>query len=362
MKNRKNIITIVVAAVLAVACLLLILWKNDKIFHGKQLKEDMFAIADSSAVTKIFIADMHGNSVLLSRTEQGWRLSDTIPVIEEKVQSLLSVMLNLRVQVPVAHKGIDDVVNTMAVGGIKVEVYANQPAFTIFNKGFFAKERKEKTYYMGPATQSNVANYAILEGYEEMPCIVSQPGFRGFLTPRYSPFVEDWVSHQLFATKPTRVQEITIQDMEQPTESFKVEKSGTRFFKLYDAQDAEIALYDTTKLLNFVSEFKSKNYESLATLEPAAANKIIQNNLFKIITLQDIEGNTFELKLYKMDETHDYFDETGNKLDDVEYLYNRDRCYGIFNGREDRIYILQYYHLDRILQPLSYYRSTTSNE
>ena len=57
MKNKKNIITIIVAIVLLIGCLLLVLWKNNLISHGKQLQEDMFAIKDSSAVTKIFIAD-----------------------------------------------------------------------------------------------------------------------------------------------------------------------------------------------------------------------------------------------------------------------------------------------------------------
>lgn len=358
MKNKKNIITIIVAIVLLIGCLLLVLWKNNLISHGKQLQEDMFAIKDSSAVTKIFIADMHENHVLLIRTPKGWMLSDSIPAVEEKVQALLSTMLNIRIQIPVTQKGIPDAVNTMLVAGIKVEIYEKKPLFTLFNKGFFVKERKAKTYYMGPATQSNVANFAILEGYEDTPFIVAQPGFRGFLTPRYSPFKEDWVSHHLFATKPTRVQEILIQDIEHPEQSYRVEKSGTRFFKLFNSQNVEIAHYDTTKLLNFVSEFKNRNYENIADLPEEEIKHILKDNLFKIITLKDVSGNTFELKLYKMDENMDYYDEKGNKIEDVEYYYNKDRCYGVFNGQTDQIYVLQYFHIDRILQPLSFYAYT----
>lgn len=353
--NKKNLITLIVAIVLAIGCILLVLWKNHVIFQGRQLQEDLFAIKDSSAVTKIFIADMHENTVLLTRTEQGWMMDDSIPAVEEKIQELLSVMLNIRIQIPVTQKGIPDAINTMAVAGIKVEIYETTPLFTLFHKGFFVKERKAKTYYMGPATQSNVANFAVLEGYEDTPFIVAQPGFRGFLTPRYSPFKEDWVSHHLFATKPTRIQEINIKDFEHPDQSFTVRKSGTRFFKLFDSQDVEIAHYDTTKLLNFVSEFKNKNYENVAELSQEEIKHILKDNLFKVITLKDVNGETFELKLYKMDENMDYYDENGNKIDDVEYYYNKDRCYGVFNGHTDQIYVMQYFHLDRILQPLAYY-------
>ena len=354
--NKRNIILLICAAVLAIGCLLLVLWKSKVLFNKSDLQVDMFAVKDTATVTRVFLADMHENTVLLTKTADGWRLSDTIPVIDGKIEALLSTMHNLRVQQPASKNSIENINRMMAAGAIKVEVYENAPLFTLFKKGFFVKERRTLTYYMGPATQSNTSNYAILEGREEMPCIVYIPGFRGFVTPRYSAFAEDWISHKLFNTKLTRIQEVVVTDYKNPSESFRIEKAGARFFHLFDAQNQQITQYDTNKVINYLSDFRNRNYESVASnLEPDKRDSIIRNSLFKTIKVTDVNGHTDVLDLYFMDSEYDYYDASGNHMDDVESLYNRDRCYAIFNGNKQKMYRVQYYHFDRLLQPFSYF-------
>lgn len=354
--NKRNIILLICAAVLAIGCVLLVLWKTKVISNKSDIQVDMFAVKDTATVTRVFMADMHENTVLLTKTAEGWMLWDTIPVIAGKMESLLSTMQNLRVQQPASKNSIDNINRMMAAGAIKVEIYENAPLFTLFKKGFFVKERRTLTYYMGPATQSNTSNYAILEGREEMPCIVYIPGFRGFVTPRYSPFAEDWISHKLFNTKLTRIQEVAVTDYEHPEQSFRIEKAGARFFHLYDGQNQQVMQYDTSKVINYLSDFRNRNYESIDTgIEPDKRDSIIRSSLFKSIKLTDVNGKTDILMLYHMDSELDYYDENGNHIDDVEFLYNRDRCYATLNGDKRKLYIVQYYHFDRILQPFSYF-------
>ncbi len=357
MKKKSTLIIIIVSAVLVVLCVVLVLWKTNVFSRNVELSEDMFAIQDTSSVTKIFIADMHNNNVLFTKKNGIWMMSDTIPIVEEKMEALLATMQNIRVQQPISEKSKPNITRMMATAAIKVEIYENVPLFTIFKRGFFVKERKTKCYYMGPATQSNIGNYAILEGAEEMPCVVNVPGFRGFITPRFSPYAVDWISHRLFETKLTRIQKITVKDYENPAESFTVEKSGARFFNLFDAQHQQIEKYDTTKLINVLSEYRERNFESVVQdMTPELKDSIINHNLFKIITLQDVNGKVTELKLYRMDDNMDYYDENGDKIADIENYYNRDRCYGVLNNDTSTIYKIQYFHFDRVLQPLSYFR------
>lgn len=354
--NKRNIILLICAAVLVVGCLLLVLWKNKVLFNKSDLQVDMFAVKDTATVTRVFMADMHENTVLLTKTADGWMLSDTIPVIAGKMESLLSTMQNLRVQQPASKNSIENINRMMAAGAIKVEIYENAPLFTLFKKGFFVKERRTLTYYMGPATQSNTSNYAILEGREDMPCIVYIPGFRGFVTPRYSPYAEDWISHKLFDTKLTRIQEVVVTDYDNPAESFRIEKAGARFFHLYDGQNQQVMQYDTSKVINYLSDFRNRNYESVATeIEPDKRDSIIRSSLFKTIKVTDVNGKTDILALYRMDSEYDYYDASGNHMDDIESLYNRDRCYATLNGDRSKFYRVQYYHFDRLLQPFSYF-------
>ncbi len=358
--NKRNIILLICAAVLAIGCLLLVLWKKN-VFNKSDLQVDMFAVQDTATITRVFMADMHENTVLLTKTADGWRLSDTIPVIAGKVESLLSTMQNLRVQQPASKNSIENVNRMMAVSAIKVEIYENAPLFTLFKKGFFVKERRTLTYYMGPATQSNTSNYAILEGREDMPCIVYIPGFRGFVTPRYSPFAEDWISHKLFDTKLTRIQEVVITDYDNPAESFRIEKAGARFFHFYDGQGQMVAQYDTNKVINYLSDFRNRNYESVATeMAPDKRDSIIRSSRFKTIKVTDVNGKTDELTFYRMDSEYDYYDASGNHIDDIEMLYNRDRCYATLNGDKRKLYRVQYYHFDRLLQPFSYFVGKTA--
>lgn len=354
--NKKNLILLIGAAVVVVGCIFLVLWKSHVLFNRSDLKEDMFAISDTSTVTRIFMADMHENTVLLTKTASGWMLSDSIPVINEKIASLLSTMQNIRVQQPASKNSIENINRMMAASAVKVEIYEQKPLFTLFKKGFFVKERRTLTYYMGPATQSNMGNYAILEGYEDMPFIIYLPGFRGFVAPRYSPYTEDWISHKLFDTKLTRIQEVLVTDIDNPNESFRIEKAGARFFHLYNAQGTPIANYDTSKVINYLSEFRNRNYESLdSDIEPDKRDSIIRSSHFKTIQVTDVNGTVNKLDLYRMDSEYDYYDENGNHIDDVEMYYNRDRCYAILNGDKTHLYRVQYYHFDRLLQPFSYF-------
>ena len=356
--KKRNIILIVVSAAVLVGCILLILWKNNVFSSQKEFTENLFAIEDSSKVTQILLADMHGNNVLLNRKNGQWQLNDGTPVIVEKMEALLSTMMNLRIDHPASQKSIDNINKMMATAAIKVEIHGIAPKFTLFKHGFFEKDRIIKTYYMGPATQDNMGNYAILEGMEEIPCVVCLPGFRGFATPRYSVFREDWISHTLFATKLTRIQEVNITDFDKPEDSFQVEKSGARFFKLYDAQKNIVSQYDTSKLLDFLSQFRNINYESIPDGQTQSEiDSIMQQKPFKIIELEDTDGKKTKLTLFRMPDPYDYVDGEGTHVDKIEFLYNKDKAYAMLNDDKTVLYKIQYYHFDRILQPMSFFLS-----
>jgi len=243
------------------------------------------------------------------------------------------------------------------VNAVKVEIYQKAPKFKIFGIPFFTKERNVKTYYMGPSTMDNVANYAILEGFDE-PCIVHIPGFRGFLTPFYSFRPVDWFSCDLFSTKITRIKSLLVEDFEHPEESFYVEKSGPRFFTLYNFHNELIADYDTVKLLDMLAEYRDKNYEVYVSgMSESAKDSILRNNHFKTITLTDVNGEKTTLDMYRKLEKDPYYLDAivGGMARAEDEPYNRDKFYAILNGNTKDLVQCQYFHFDRQLQPLSYF-------
>lgn len=351
---KKKTIYIILAAVLLVGCLLLILAKTGTIGKKEPLS-DIFAVKDTNNITKIFIADMNGEYSLLTRRDDGWYVQDSVKAMTVKVNDLLSTIHNVTLRQTVAKTAQSNINKMMSVNAVKVEIYQKAPKFKLFGIPFFTKERNVKTYYMGPSTMDNIANYAILEGFDE-PCIVHIPGFRGFLTPFYAFNPVDWYSCDLFSTKITRIQSLLVEDFENPEESFYVEKSGPRFFNLYNIHKELITDYDTAKLLDMLAEYRDKNYEVFVTgMSDRAKDSILRYNHFKTITLTDVNGEKTTLDMYRKMEPDPYYLDAiiGREELEQEEPYNRDKFYAVLNGNTKDLVQCQYYHFDRQNQPLS---------
>lgn len=354
---KKRNISIIVAGFLLLGCLIIVLFKTGALHSNGTLKSDAFAVKDTANVTKIFIASMTGDNVLLTRRDSVWYVQDTIQAMQPKINELLSTICNISLQQTVAKTAQSNINKMMSVNAVKVEIYQTAPKFRLFGINFFTKERLVKTYYMGPATMDNVANFAILEGFDE-PCIVHIPGFRGFLTPTYSFNETEWYNCDLFSTKITRIQMLKVEDFENPTESFYVEKSGPRFFNLYDANHQQIMDYDTVKLLDMLAEYRDKNYEVYVKDMPQSErDSIIRFNHFKTITLMDVNGKETRLDMYrKLTPDMMYLDAiVGGEVRAEDEPYNRDKFYAILNGNKKNLVQCQYFHFDRQVQPLSYF-------
>jgi hypothetical protein len=352
--KKKNLIYAVIAGVLILFSLFIVLYEN-RIFKKPAIAADMFAVKDTSAVTKIFMADMSGNTVLLKKTPQGWMINDSIFAMQEKVKDLLGIMKNLMIRELVSKKAHSNINAMLAVGAIKVEIYEFKPKFSLFGIKFQEKERLSKVYYMGSATPDNLGNYAAMEGLAE-PCILYKPGFRGFVTPQFSPLEYEWYSHKIFDTKLTRIQKLQIIDYENPTESFSVEKTGPRFFTLLNESNHPIMNYDTTKLIDMLSEFRNKNYESIALhISQGRKDSILQENHFRQIVLTDVEGTTTTLDMYRLLDVELIENGETNSIVNVKNALNEDRFYAVLNGNMKTLYKMQYQHFERQIQPLSYF-------
>ena len=338
---KKNTLYIIIAALLVVAAIVAVLFKTGVIkTSDDHLSFDAFAVKDTNNITKIFLADMHGEYVLLQRTNAGWVVQDSIRVMKPIMEEFLTTIASLSVK---------QVVPKTGQSTIKVDIYQTKPKFKLFGMEFGVKERKTKTYYMGPATMDNLSNFALLEGSED-PYIVYVPGFRGFATPIYSTNYADWINHDIYQTKITRIQTAEFVDVEHPEESFKAVKTGARFFDLYDYQNQKVVGYDTLKLIDMLSEFRDKNFEDIVlSFTPEKIDSIYRTQHFKTISITDLEGNTTTMELcYKLNPEEQ---EDGTVVMEAD----EDNFYGIINHNYQNIYLCQFYHFDRQIQPLSYF-------
>jgi len=353
---KKQKVYFIIACLLAILSILAIVYKKggfQKSANAQKIST-AFAIKDTATITRIFMADMYGNKVLLTKEGGGWVVDNYKPAAVHRVHDLLITLTAIRIKQPIANISQRHIIESLTVNSTKVQVYETKPLFNLFRRPFFKRERLIKTYFLGDATQNNLGSYALLEGMSE-PYIIYRPGFRGYITPQFSPDPVDWYSQRIFETKLTRIQNASFIDIEQPENSFFVEKSGPRSFTLFDAYKNVVLDYDTTLIINMLSEFRERNYEMfLHKISQSLKDSIIQSNLFKIISVTDVDNQTITMKLYhQIDEGELYQD--GTLIDEMYQEFNRDRCYATINENTDELFTVQFFHFDRQIQPLSYF-------
>jgi hypothetical protein len=190
---KKNLIILSSTLVLILLAVFLLLGrKSGTIDYDSKA----FAGKDTSNIYKIFykpiitVKKFYWNG----KREVYWKVNEQFDAVQKNVNDLLDVIRNISIREPVALSARNNVNKWLATGATKVEIYYYDYRIKIGETKLW-KYQNRKTYYIGNVTQDNLGNYAILEG-GKYPFIVAMPGFRGFISPYYSPFVNDWRSHK----------------------------------------------------------------------------------------------------------------------------------------------------------------------
>ncbi len=349
---KKNKIILIAISAFALLAIVLIINSRKTTLNRA---EAQFAIDDTATVTKIFIANKMGQSVKLVKQPTGnWQLNDKYIATAENVRLFLSTAKNIQVQAPLAKAAYDAIIKRMATAATKVEIYQKVYFIDFWGMKYFPYEKCTRTYYVGDPTMDNAGNFMMMEGAKHI-FIVNLPGFRGFVSPRYSFVESDWRDHTVFSAKLSQIKEVKYEFMDIPKESFKIVALGNRRFNLVRLSDNAVApQYDTTKVIDQLMLYRSLKYEAFVTdMEPAKKDSILRFNRFQTITLAENSGKITKVNMYRIPEL---LIRDQEHMDKVEMAYNRDKFYIVINDSKD-MQIAQYFVFERLLQPLSYYLS-----
>jgi hypothetical protein len=343
-KNRKFIILLMVLLVIAV-----MVWLMQSTNTFRRSRSD-FKLADSSAVTRIFIGDKNNNSVVIKRMAPGqWIVNDKYPAQKFNIDLLLKTMVDLEVSMPVARAAHNNIVRELAVNSVKVEIYQMVYRVNLFGVRWLPHEKLTKVYYVGGATPDNQGCFMLMEGSSE-PFVVYLPGFRGFVSPRYSPIEKYWRDYAVFKVQIPDIISVRVETPETPDFSYEVRNNGSNRFELIPAMENRPIPYDTLKMLNFLSGFRNLNYEALLNdMDPARKDSIVKSRPFIIITLTDKSGIPKSMKTFHKKGPDGQTDMQGNPLP-----YDLDRLYALVNDDRD-FTLIQYFNFDKVLRPLPFF-------
>jgi hypothetical protein len=331
--NRKTLLSLLILLVLLAVAI--VVYKNYK--TGTVKKElTNFAVADTAAITKIFMADKNNQKVLLEKRADGtWMVNNKFIAKQGMVNSLLETIYSIRVKELIPKGGFNTVIKNLATKSTKVEIYK--------------KGELNRVYYVGGSTQDNKGTFMMLEN-SATPFIMWIPGFEGYLTTRYTVIEKDWKTQRVFSYYPNQITSVKIEYPRKPEDSFELLSSGNSF-ALKDLQNGNtVPLTDRAKAIDFLLGFKELNYEAILDgLTEYQKDSIKKTIPMIIVTVKDIQGRENRLVNYPRKPNPGARDLEG-KL----YEFSPEKLSGILNDDKDFV-LIQYFAFDKVFKKKSYF-------
>ncbi len=304
---KRNLILFIIL----VALIIITAW----FFRGKSsstLRKELsdFAVADTASITKIFLADKFGKSVLLERTDNGWTANGK-PALQPNVIFLLDAIKNIEVRHPVAKAAYNNIMKQMAATGIKVELYS--------------KDKKLKTYYVGHETQDQMGTYMYLEN-SSTAYAMHIPGFNGFLNIRYNTDIKAWLKKNVFSFSPEEIASIRVENLLLPDKSFEIVHHNNAFELYAYPSGKKVENASEEKLLNYINNFRDINSERELPSVNEQIDSAKQAGRMMIITVKTKSGEQRTARLYRKPRPETDEDDW-IKQDPSWTPYDPDRCY-----------------------------------
>jgi len=344
-KYRFSLILVIVLALVA-----FILIMNNKTGTLKQ-KTSAFAVSDTTNITKLFFADKRNRTVKLERLPDGnWRLNEKYTANPEAINVMLRTLISIDVKAPVAKAARNNIIRLLAAKSVKTEVYQRVYRINLFGKiRLFPHEKRTRTYYVGDPTQDNIGTYMLMEGSDD-PFVVYIPGFRGYVSTRYSALERDWREHGIFNSKLPDIKKISISYTDTPQHSFSITNLDNRRFEVTGNDSEKLASFDTLKVIEYLGGFRRINFESVIDeLDKHKYDSITSSTPTFVISLETRSGVVHVLEAWRRKAAPGDTDIEGNPVD-----WDRDRMFARIKGT-DELLMIQFFVFDRILVPLTWF-------
>lgn len=324
--KKKNLFLYFIFVIVIIVSIILF-FKNQKSTLKKELRD--FAYEDTASINKIFLADKNNNTILLERlNNKNWRVNNKFIARSDAINNLLDAIASVQVKSLVPKSAFETVTKHLATRSVKVEIYAHN--------------KKVKTYYVGPSTSDNLGTYMILEK-SSVPFVTHKPGFNGYLTVRYFVNEQEWRDVRLFPISINSFYSLNINYPENPTASYTIIRKSAREYQLLNNNGLPMLKFDTLLAKETVLNVLKSKVDIWAIDMPQTRIDSLKNaNPLAKLTVKTINGDKYNLNLYRMPNIKLYVDNLGKLMQ-----FDPDIMYGIYNDNTPAL--CQYFTFDPIL-------------
>lgn len=343
MKNKSSLLIIFALCVLCGVSFYLYKTKATASTLDKEASD--FAVKDTAAITKLFLADKEGNKVTLERKDGVWMVNNKYPCRADGISTLLYTINMVDVKSPVAKAAKKNVLKLMSAKSVKVEIYSNGD--------------KIKQYYVGHENMENDGTYMLLtnldteENYDD-PFLTHIPGFNGFLSTRYITDETEWRDRLIINYVPPQLKSIKVEHSEIKDSSFVINLIDTKTFELKKT-DGTILAFDELKMKQYLAYFQNVHYEKLLTTTAKRLSDSLKNVIpYITLTITDTKNETKVFSFLHKNSTPEI-----NKKYGMDYKYDPDRFFLRYDNDKE-IALVQFYVFGKILPTYGYFLPKTT--
>jgi len=332
---KKNRTSLILTLLLVLVAVYFLFFKDS--FSTLSQKDNDFAVQDTAAVTKIFMADKNNRTATLTRVKGGhWMINGKYDVRSDAMNTLLYTIKMVSVKDIIDTNGIRNVLHALSSGGIKVEIYQG--------------DKRVKVYYVGGPSADQTGTFMLLANSNsgenfKTPYIVYIPGFEGYLTTRYFLHEEDWRDRTVWHYFPYQLRAVMV-SYPQSDSGFEINILGRNRFSLDHSNGQPISVFDTISVKQYLTYFQSVSWN--VTVETKSEDSILHSVPIAIISVKDTLGKTSEVRLFSKKAKSDAVDKNGKK-----YEHDPDQMFALINGKD--FVMVQYYVFGKMLQNFTYF-------
>ena len=173
-----------------------------------------FAIKDETTIERVFIADLHGRKMNLTKQPDGsWLINDSVKASVTIMGRVLNTLSKVRIDhIPPATMN-EMIFEAMSTSGIKIEAFG-------------ADNQRLRSLILGPSTKDERQSIMMVEG-QSQPYAMKLPGHSGTLRPLFSLHsIEEWRSRDWIAIKPEEIKSVQVNYPRQKGSGFKISRVG----------------------------------------------------------------------------------------------------------------------------------------
>lgn len=329
--NKKLLYLILALFVMAAAIFLLT--QN----RASTLNQDLydFAVEDTAAVSKIFIADSYGKSIYLEEENGTWYIGKDLNTRADQfhINLMLKTLHQLGLKSPVSRKNVNTYLELIAENHKKVEIYTDD------------KKTPSKIIYISRPSPDHLGNLALLEipgkGRSSIPYYIQKKSKTGYISPIFSLEANDWTHKVIFESAPEDVKSVEVEFSKEKDESYAIFRDSKESeWQLKPLLTPGQTLTPDPFFANlYVENYKSIFYEKpIESFSGQKQDSIINSTPMYTIKLTEFGGEEVFFKAYPIISYKALTDEEEDEI-------SKERFFGYYNNK---LVLCQFFNMDKL--------------